>query len=45
MNWNTASTTGGQPVTLGFARQVGGIMAEYGRTTEERPLSSFRFYM
>jgi len=45
MNWNTASITGGQPVTLGFARQVGGIMAEYGRTTEERPLSSFRFYM
>jgi len=45
MNWNTASITGGQPVTLSFARQVGGIMAEYGQTTEEKPLSSFRYYM
>lgn len=45
MNWNTASITGGQPVTLRFARQVGGIMAEYGQTTQERPLTSFRYYM
>ncbi|WP_029585865.1 hypothetical protein [Bradyrhizobium sp. URHD0069] len=45
MNWNTASITGGQPVTLRFARQVGGIMAEYGQATQERPLTSFRFYM
>jgi len=45
MNWNTASITGGQPVTLGFARQVGGIMAEFGQTTDEKPLASFRFYM
>jgi hypothetical protein len=45
MNWNTASITGGQPVTLRFARQVGGIMAEFGQTTDEKPLASFRFYM
>lgn len=45
MNWNTASITGGQPVTLRFARQVGGIMAEFNQTTQDRPLSSFRFYM
>lgn len=45
MNWNTASITGGQPVTLSFARQVGGIMAEFGQATEEKPLASFRFYM
>jgi hypothetical protein len=45
MNWNTASITGGQPVTLSFARQVGGIMAEYGQATEEKPLASFRYYM
>ena len=30
INWNTAGTTGGHPVTLSFARRVGGIMAEYG---------------
>ncbi|MEJ0024935.1 MAG: hypothetical protein WDN01_02810 [Rhizomicrobium sp.] len=45
MNWNTASITGGQPVTLSFARQVGGIMAEYARIDDRRPLASFRFYM
>jgi hypothetical protein len=45
MNWNTASITGGQPVTLSFARQVGGIMAEFGQSTEDKPLASFRFYM
>jgi len=42
MNWNTASITGGHPVTLLFSRRVGGIMAEYG---EENPPSSFRFYL
>lgn len=42
MNWNTASTTGGHPVTLLFSRRVGGIMAEFG---EEEPPSSFRFYL
>lgn len=45
MNWNTAGITGGYPVTLYFARMVGGIMAEYGQMTEDRPLSSFRYYM
>jgi hypothetical protein len=45
MNWNTASTTGGHPVTLLFARRVGGIMAEYGGLVDERPPTSFRYYM
>ncbi len=45
MNWNTANVTGGTPVTLFFARRVGGIMAEYGLATEEKPPSSFRYYM
>ena len=42
MNWNTASITSGQPVTLSFSRKVGGIMAEFG---DSRPPSSFRFYL
>ncbi|HEX5171956.1 MAG TPA: hypothetical protein VFW11_22410 [Cyclobacteriaceae bacterium] len=42
MNWNTASITGGHPVTLLFSRRVGGIMAEFG---DEEPPSSFRFYV
>lgn len=42
MNWNTTGIRGGYPVTLAFARKVGGIMAEYG---EEKPPSSFRYYM
>lgn len=42
MNWNTASITGGHPVTLLFSRKVGGIMAEYG---DAEPPSSFRFYL
>lgn len=43
MNWNTASMTVGQPVTLSFARKIGGIMAEFG----EKPglLASFRYYI
>lgn len=45
MNWNTASTSGGQPVTLSFARNIGGIMAEFGEDDAMQPLSSFRFYM
>lgn len=45
MNWNTASTTGGMPVTLSFARRVGGIMAEYALSSQEQPPSSFRYYM
>jgi hypothetical protein len=42
MNWNTAQNTNSQPVTLRFARQVGGIMAEV-EEGDERP--SYRYYM
>jgi len=42
MNWNTAFDTTGAPITLRFARQVGGIMAEVGRRD---PSPSYRFYM
>ncbi|RSL18966.1 hypothetical protein EDE15_4576 [Edaphobacter aggregans] len=45
MNWNTASMSGGQPVTLAFSRKIGGIMAEYGEDDSTTPLSSFRYYM
>jgi hypothetical protein len=30
MNWNTADIRGKWPVTLSFARRVGGILNEYG---------------
>lgn len=43
MNWNTAQNTNSQPVTIRFARQVGGIMAEVGEDEEPKP--SYRFYM
>jgi hypothetical protein len=43
MNWNTAFDTTGAPITLRFARQVGGIMAEVGDMREPHP--SYRFYM
>ena len=42
MNWNTAFDTTGAPITLRFARQVGGIMAEVG---QREPSPSYRFYM
>lgn len=42
MNWNTAQNTNSQPVTLRFARQVGGIMAEVEEGEEK---SSYRYYM
>ncbi len=45
MNWNTASIIGGTPVTLAFARKVGGIMSEFGQKGDEEPLRSFRYYM
>jgi hypothetical protein len=45
MNWNTASMSGGQPVTLSFSRNIGGIMAEFGDDVSTPPLSSFRYYM
>jgi hypothetical protein len=43
MNWNTASMSSGYPVTLFFARRVGGIMAEVGEDQDPQP--SFRYYM
>lgn len=42
MNWNTAQDTSSQPVTLRFARMVGGIMAEVG---DSEPELSYRYYM
>lgn len=43
MNWNTARDTSGLPITMRFAREVGGIMAEVG--PNERPNPSYRYYM
>ena len=43
MNWNTARDTSGVPITMRFAREVGGIMAEVG--PNERPNPSYRYYM
>lgn len=45
MNWNTSSITGGDPVTLFFSRQVGGIMAELSVKKEVKMPTSFRFYI
>lgn len=45
LNWNTSDLRSSQPVTLGFARRVGGIMAEYGLFEEQEPDPSYRFYM
>lgn len=42
INWNTAQNTSGQPVTLKFARRIGGIMAEMGKA---EPETSYRYYM
>ena len=43
MNWNTASISSAQPVTLSFSRRVGGIMKEVGKDKEPQP--SFRYYI
>lgn len=43
MNWNTASISSAQPVTLSFSRRVGGIMKEIGEDKEPQP--SFRYYI
>lgn len=43
MNWNTASISSAQPVTLSFSRRVGGIMKEIGGDKEPQP--SFRYYI
>lgn len=45
LNWNTSDLRSSQPVTLGFARRVGGIMAEYGLTSDQEPDPSYRYYM
>lgn len=45
LNWNTSDLRSSQPVTLGFARRVGGIMAEYGLMSEKDPDPSYRYYM
>ena len=41
----TTDLRSSQPVTLGFARRVGGVMAEYGQLTGEDPDRSYRHYM
>jgi hypothetical protein len=45
LNWNTSDLRSSQPVTLGFARRVGGIMAEYGQMADSDPDPNYRFYM
>jgi hypothetical protein len=43
MNWNTADIRGKWPVSLSFARRVGGILDEYG---EDAPTeTSFRYFV
>jgi hypothetical protein len=43
MNWNTADIRGKWPVSLSFARRVGGILDEYG---DEQPAeTSFRYFV
>jgi hypothetical protein len=43
MNWNTADIRGKWPVSLSFARRVGGILDEYGE--EDPPETSFRYFV
>lgn len=43
MNWNTADIRGKWPVSLSFARRVGGILDEYG--DESLTETSFRYFM
>lgn len=45
LNWNSSDLRSSQPVTLGFARKVGGIMAEFGQISEQEPEPSYRYYM
>ena len=45
MNWNTSSLTSGDPVTLFFSRQVGGIMAELNVKGVDKVPTSFRYYI
>ena len=43
MNWNTADIRGRWPVSLSFARRVGGILDEYG--DDELADTSFRYFL
>lgn len=43
MNWNSADLRGKWPVTLSFARRVGGILNEYG--DEDPAETSFRYFV
>jgi hypothetical protein len=43
MNWNTADIRGKWPVTLSFARRVGGILNEYGEMDPDE--TSFRYFV
>lgn len=43
MNWNTADVRGKWPVTLSFARRVGGILNEFGEQDPEE--TSFRYFV
>jgi hypothetical protein len=43
MNWNTADIRGKWPVTLSFARRVGGILDEFG--SDDVPVTSFRYFV
>jgi hypothetical protein len=43
MNWNSARSAAALPITLSFARKVGGVIAEIPPGVTEHP--SFRYYM
>ena len=43
MNWNTADIRGKWPVSLSFARRVGGILDEYG--DDDLADTSFRYFL
>jgi hypothetical protein len=43
MNWNTADIRGKWPVSLSFARRVGGILDEYG--DDDPTETSFRYFV
>jgi len=45
LNWNTSDLRSSQPVTLGVARRVGGIMDQYGLSSTREPDPSYRYYM
>lgn len=45
MNWNNASITSGEPVTLFFSRQVGGILSELNVKNIFDIPTSFRYYI